>query len=79
MNPDSLNVSISTMPSALTVTFVQSTILNAIANILAQLIDQRNSAVCPLHPPPNPQSITKKNSNAKIKKPTLMIIRNPLH
>jgi hypothetical protein len=33
------------MPSALTVTFVQSTILNAIANICAQLIDQRKSPV----------------------------------
>ncbi|KAJ5339327.1 hypothetical protein N7541_011277 [Penicillium brevicompactum] len=31
------------MPSALTVTFVQATILNAISNILAQLIDQRNN------------------------------------
>ncbi|KAJ5110188.1 hypothetical protein N7532_002833 [Penicillium argentinense] len=31
------------MPSALTVTFVQSTVLNAISNILAQLIDQRNN------------------------------------
>lgn len=33
------------MPSALTVTFVQATILNAISNILAQLIDQRNNKV----------------------------------
>jgi protein Mpv17 len=33
------------MPSALTVTFVQATILNAISNVLAQLIDQRNSKV----------------------------------
>ncbi|KAJ5973236.1 hypothetical protein N7481_010446 [Penicillium waksmanii] len=31
------------MPSALTVTFVQSTVLNALSNILAQLIDQRNN------------------------------------
>ncbi|KAJ5180030.1 hypothetical protein N7492_003240 [Penicillium capsulatum] len=31
------------MPSPLTVTFVQSTVLNAISNILAQLIDQRNN------------------------------------
>ncbi|CAG7927389.1 unnamed protein product [Penicillium olsonii] len=31
------------MPSPLTVTFVQATALNAIANILAQLIDQRNN------------------------------------
>ncbi|KAJ5474368.1 hypothetical protein N7475_003934 [Penicillium sp. IBT 31633x] len=31
------------MPSALIVTFVQATVLNAIANVLAQLIDQRNS------------------------------------
>ncbi|KAJ5092604.1 hypothetical protein NUU61_007474 [Penicillium alfredii] len=31
------------MPFPLTVTFVQSTILNAVANILAQLIDQRKS------------------------------------
>ncbi|KAJ5764606.1 hypothetical protein N7533_003287 [Penicillium manginii] len=31
------------MPSALTVTFVQSTLLNALSNILAQLIDQRNN------------------------------------
>jgi hypothetical protein len=33
------------MPSALTVTFVQSTVLNALSNILAQLIDQRNNTV----------------------------------
>lgn len=33
------------MPSALTVTFVQATILNAISNVLAQLIDQRNNKV----------------------------------
>ncbi|CAG7943360.1 unnamed protein product [Penicillium salamii] len=32
-----------TMPSPLTVTFVQATALNAIANVLAQLIDQRNN------------------------------------
>ncbi|KAJ6087931.1 hypothetical protein N7467_006845 [Penicillium canescens] len=31
------------MPSPLTVTFIQATILNAISNVLAQLIDQRNS------------------------------------
>ncbi|KAJ5484751.1 hypothetical protein N7539_004739 [Penicillium diatomitis] len=31
------------MPSALLVTFAQSTVLNAISNILAQLIDQRKS------------------------------------
>ncbi|KAJ5166137.1 uncharacterized protein N7482_004918 [Penicillium canariense] len=31
------------MPSALTVTFVQSTVLNAISNLLAQLIDQRKN------------------------------------
>ncbi|KAJ5542627.1 hypothetical protein N7535_005050 [Penicillium sp. DV-2018c] len=31
------------MPSPLLVTFVQATVLNAIANILAQLIDQRNN------------------------------------
>ncbi|KAJ5787552.1 hypothetical protein N7457_002542 [Penicillium paradoxum] len=31
------------MPSALVVTFVQATVLNAISNILAQLIDQRNN------------------------------------
>lgn len=33
------------MPSPLTATFVQSTILNAISNILAQLIDQRKNTV----------------------------------
>jgi hypothetical protein len=33
------------MPSPLTVTFVQSTFLNAISNILAQLIDQRKNTV----------------------------------
>ncbi|CAG8918357.1 unnamed protein product [Penicillium salamii] len=33
------------MPSPLTVTFVQATALNAIANVLAQLIDQRNNKV----------------------------------
>lgn len=33
------------MPSALIVTFAQSTILNAISNILAQLIDQRKNTV----------------------------------
>lgn len=33
------------MTSPLIVTFVQATILNAIANILAQLIDQRNNKV----------------------------------
>lgn len=33
------------MPSPLTVTFVQSTVLNAISNILAQLIDQRKNTV----------------------------------
>ncbi|KAJ5952910.1 uncharacterized protein N7479_011323 [Penicillium vulpinum] len=31
------------MPSPLIVTFVQATILNAISNVLAQLIDQRNN------------------------------------
>ncbi|CDM27326.1 hypothetical protein DTO013E5_4458 [Penicillium roqueforti] len=31
------------MPSPLLVTFVQATILNAISNVLAQLIDQRNN------------------------------------
>ncbi|CAI7650250.1 unnamed protein product [Penicillium glandicola] len=31
------------MPSPLIVTFVQATVLNAISNILAQLIDQRNN------------------------------------
>lgn len=35
------------MPSQLTVTIVQSTVLNAISNILAQLIDQRNKSVRP--------------------------------
>lgn len=48
------------MPSALTVTFVQSTVLNALSNILAQLINQRNNTVnipifkakAPAHPPP---------------------------
>lgn len=38
------------MPSALTVTFVQSSVLNAISNILAQLIDQRNNTVIPPSP-----------------------------
>lgn len=33
------------MTSPLIVTFVQATILNAISNILAQLIDQRNNKV----------------------------------
>ena len=33
------------MPSPLIVTFVQATILNAISNVLAQLIDQRNNKV----------------------------------
>lgn len=33
------------MTSALIVTFVQATILNAISNVLAQLIDQRNNKV----------------------------------
>lgn len=33
------------MPSALTVTFVQATILNAISNVIAQLIDQRHNKV----------------------------------
>jgi hypothetical protein len=33
------------MPSPLTVTFVQSTVLNAISNILAQLIDQCKNTV----------------------------------
>lgn len=33
------------MPSPLLVTFVQATILNAISNVLAQLIDQRNNKV----------------------------------
>lgn len=33
------------MPSPLTTTFVQSSILNAISNILAQLIDQRKNTV----------------------------------
>jgi hypothetical protein len=36
------------MPSPLTVTFVQSTVLNAISNILAQLIDQRKNTVPPI-------------------------------
>lgn len=40
------------MPSPLTVTFVQSTVLNAISNILAQLIDQRNNTVTPPHDSP---------------------------
>lgn len=35
------------MPSQLAVTLVQSTVLNAVSNILAQLIDQRNKTVCP--------------------------------
>lgn len=33
------------MPSALIVTFAQSTVLNAISNLLAQLIDQRKNTV----------------------------------
>lgn len=33
------------MPSPLTATLVQSTILNAISNFLAQLIDQRKNTV----------------------------------
>jgi hypothetical protein len=33
------------MTSPLIVTFVQATILNAISNVLAQLIDQRNNKV----------------------------------
>jgi len=41
------------MPSALTITFVQSTVLNAISNILAQLIDQRNNTVNLLPCPTN--------------------------
>ncbi|KAJ5742772.1 uncharacterized protein N7511_011173 [Penicillium nucicola] len=36
------------MPSPLVVTFVQATLLNAISNVLAQLIDQRNSKA-PFH------------------------------
>ena len=42
--PDDVQPSL-VMPSQLTVTFVQSTVLNALSNILAQLIDQRNKTV----------------------------------
>lgn len=43
------------MPSQLAVTIVQSTVLNAISNVLAQLIDQRNNSVRP------PRSINKRS------------------
>jgi hypothetical protein len=44
------------MPSALIVTFAQSTVLNAISNLLAQLIDQRKNTVSKEEP------LTKKTS-----------------
>lgn len=47
INPglDGFNLEFAIMPSALLVTFAQSTVLNAISNVLAQLIDQRKDTV----------------------------------
>ncbi|KAJ5595556.1 uncharacterized protein N7459_001764 [Penicillium hispanicum] len=48
----------STMLSPLTLTIVQSTVLNAVSNILAQLIDQRNNTVKSSRPPRHPDTTT---------------------